>query len=259
MPSAKTERLETTSHGAVEVQRYPGDGPTVVLLHGASGAAATWDAPIAAWSWADVWCPDLPGRGGSGEQPLDSVDALASWAAEALEAIGSQKPVILVGHSLGGGIALTVGLHHPNVVDGIVMASSSSRLRVAPKILEAVANSTPEEPFELGFAFGPDATQESISTYARAARATPPGAALADWRACDSFDVRDRLAALDLPALVAYGDKDVLTPPKYQGLLAEALPDAETFEVENAGHMLPWENPEALSDAVENWVKQRFL
>lgn len=259
MPSPEKVILETTSHDTIELAHAPGDGPIVVLLHGASGNANTWLSPLEAWSWADVWCPDLPGRGGNSASALDSVEALADWAADVLDAIPSTKPKILVGHSLGGGVALMLGLRHPASVNGIVMASSSARLRVAPKILDAVANSTPEEPFELDFAFGPSTEQDIITTYARAARSTPPGSALADWRACDAFDVREQSSALSLPLLVAYGDEDVLTPAKYQGLLADAIEDAERAEITGAGHMLPWEKPTELSSNVEAWVKRRLL
>lgn len=231
--------------------------PTLVLVHGASGNAHTWRPQLSAWSsWAEAVAVDLPGRGTASGPPLDTVEALADWLATIIGERGWDRP-ILVGHSLGGGVALQTALDHPARVGGLVMVSSAARLRVHPAILEAVANSSPDSPYRLDAAFGAGTPPEIIHAYANAASTTPPGTALADWRACDAFDVRTRLGEVRCPTLVVYGSADPLTRPKYQVQLADALPRAQRVELEGVGHMLPWEAPGALVDAVRAWREAR--
>ena len=262
MSPMKKEIISISTHGTIEIMRSPSSDPSppVILLHGASGNAETWRTPLEqAWSWADAWCPDLPGRGGSGDEPLATAEAVADWLAAIANDAPWSSPAIFVGHSYGGAIALSLALRHPELVSGVVMVSSGSRLRVAPAILDAVAKSTPEAPFALDFAFGEGCPSDLIEAYASAASSTPPGAALADWRACDCFDVRAQLPTLTTPLLVVHGDQDKLTPPKYQRLLADAVSGSKIEEIEGPGHMLPWEDPESLSQVVEAWVRQRVL
>jgi pimeloyl-ACP methyl ester carboxylesterase len=228
------------------VLRAPTDGPAVVLIHGASGTAETWRAVLGAWSWADVWAVDLPGRG-DGQPARDRVDALADWLLA-----GVPSGAILVGHSLGGAVAQVASLKDPDHLGGIALVASAARLRVAPSILDAVAKSSEDAPFPLDFAFGPDTPRAVIDAYKAASRGVPGATALADWTACDGFDIRDRLREIDGPSLVVHGDRDALTPARFQAGLAEAL-RAERVEIPGGGHMLPWEAPTSVSHAVRDW------
>ena len=136
---------------------------------------------------------------------------------------------------------------------GLVLVSSGARLRVSSAILEAVASATQDAPFPLGFAFHGDAHRASVEAYTTATATTPVAATAADWRACDGFDVRDRLAEVRVPSLVVYGRDDALTPPKHQERLVEGLPRADRIVLTSTGHMLPWERPTRLAEAVGSW------
>ena len=248
-PLSRADRQGSRRHA-------PGDGPSVVLLHGASGCAETWRPVLPHWDWADVWCVDLPGRGGSqAHPPRAEVAALAGWLAALLDAAGLSQP-ILVGHSLGGAVALTLALQDPARLRGLVLASSSARLRVAPARLAAAAAATAAPPRRRGGGGGPPASAGVGRRYHDRSAAVPPAAGLADWQACDAFDVRDRLGAVGCPTLVVYGAADALTPPRHQHTLAAAIPGATEAEVPVAGHMLPWEDPAGLSAAVRRWAQE---
>lgn len=160
-----------------------------------------------------------------------------------------ERPV-LVGHSLGGAVALEVALLDPQAIRGIVLVASSARLRVAPMLLEAAAAATVESPLRLDMAFGPATDSAVVEAYHARSKTTPPESSLADWQACDAFDLRARLGEVGVPVLVVFGSEDWLTPPKHQRALADALPDATLVEIEGVGHMLPWEAPERLARAV---------
>lgn len=224
--------------------------PPAVLIHGAGGCAATWAPVLPHWGPGDH-AVDLPGRGSAQGVPAAS----AAEAARALE--GLPEGALLVGHSFGGAVAIEAALAAPERWAGLVLVGSGARLRVAPAILEAVAAATPSAPFRLDFAFGPDADLAVVAAYHAAAAPVPPATALADWRACDAFDRRERLGELALPVLVVHGDADRLTPPRFQEWLEQAIPGTSRAVVPGAGHMLPWEAPEALVAAVDRWWADR--
>lgn len=227
---------------------------SLLLLHGASGNAATWEPVLSRAGLSDATAWDLPGRGANPTPPADRVSALAASLAVKLAA---GPPIVLVGHSLGGAVGLQLALDAPACLRGLVLVSSSARLRVHPAILAAVAAATPDAPFQLTAAFGPETPPAVIERYHGLARPTPPATALADWTACDHFDVRDRLDAVQTPVLVLYGEQDALTVPRFQRSLADALPDSEAVALPGVGHMLPWEAPEAFGDAVRGWAASR--
>lgn len=103
-----------------------GEGPPLVLVHGLSGAATNWTelAPLLA-KRRRVLIPDLPGHGGS--EPLPVASNLNGYA-DRVRHLAEQEgmlPAPLVGHSLGGSIALRVALRWPEDVSGVVLAGSA--------------------------------------------------------------------------------------------------------------------------------------
>ncbi|MBX2804250.1 MAG: alpha/beta hydrolase [Myxococcales bacterium] len=226
--------------------------PRVIFVHGAGGNASTFGPLASAWSWADLHVPDLPGRGKTPGEALLTVDALASWLGDVLGSFDT--PSVVVGHSLGGAVALRAAMQHPARFRGLVMVSSGARLRVSEAILAAVddARDRATAPFSLRFGFR-DPSAEAAHRYDALAATTPAEATAADWRACDGFDVRDRLHEVAVASLVAWGRDDPLTPPRFQRWLVDHLERAEALELDG-GHMTPWESVEALSDGVRRWV-----
>src|SRR5215831_2266173 len=100
-----------------------GAGPAVLLLHGLGGAASNWVsiAPALA-ARCGVLVPELPGHGGSTALPAPvlTLDPYADRVAALL-----RTPALVVGHSLGGVVALRLALRHPQLVRGVVLAGSA--------------------------------------------------------------------------------------------------------------------------------------
>ena len=88
--------------------------------------------------------------------------------------------------------------------------------------------------------------------------ACPPTTVAADYRACDRFDVMDRLAEVDLPVLVIGGADDGLPPVKYADHLVRHIRRAQRCIIPRAGHLAPVEQPAAVNDAIRRFVTRHF-
>jgi pimeloyl-ACP methyl ester carboxylesterase len=170
-------------------------------------------------------------------------------------------PAVLMGHSMGGAIALTMALRAPQQVAGLVLVGSGARLRVAPAILElsAAASTFPHAVEKVMQAAFSSHTPDRLIQLARERMLAAGHTAFHnDFLACDHFDVRSRLAELTMPALVVSGRDDRLMPPKFGLELAEGLPVGEFAEIPHAGHMVMLEQAKALAKLVADFYQAHF-
>ena len=111
-----TEILTQTLHGREMAYRRAGSGPAILLVHGITNDSQTWEPVIGRLARDhDVIAPDLPGHGSSARQRGDhSLGAHASMLRDLVQAVGTDR-VTLVGHSLGGGIAMQFAYQFPEI------------------------------------------------------------------------------------------------------------------------------------------------
>lgn len=224
--------------------------PPVVLIHGAGGSHQLWLYQVRDLPGTCTYAPDLPGHGRSQGPGRDSIAAYGDWLVAFLDAIGVEKAV-LVGHSMGGGIALDVALRYPGRVAGLGLVATGARMRVAPALLEQLQED-PEAAVHLiaEWSYGPEAAEEMVRQGRRQMLQTPPDVLYGDFAACDAFNVRDRLGQIRAPAFLLFGTQDRMTPAKHAPALRDALPDAVLHLVEGAGHMILVEQPQAVTRAL---------
>jgi pimeloyl-ACP methyl ester carboxylesterase len=134
------ERSEIRLHGHRVSYRRAGSGPLLVLLHGIAGTSATWEAVIPRLSERNtVIAPDLLGHGESGKPQGDySLGAYANAIRDLLEALEQERGTI-VGHSLGGGVALQFAYQFPERCERLVLVSSGGLGREVHALLRAAA------------------------------------------------------------------------------------------------------------------------
>src|SRR5512143_1663923 len=134
------ERAEIILHGHRFSYRRAGSGPLLVLLHGIAGSSATWDEVIPPLSRNHtVIAPDLLGHGDSGKPEGDySLGAYANAVRDLLEALGQERGT-LVGHSLGGGVAMQFAYQFPERCERLVLVSSGGLGREVHALLRAAA------------------------------------------------------------------------------------------------------------------------
>ncbi|OGO36906.1 MAG: hypothetical protein A2W35_09870 [Chloroflexi bacterium RBG_16_57_11] len=230
--------------------------PPVVLIHGAGGTHLYWPTEIRRLPGYHVYAPDLPGHGNSGGRGMQTIGAytraLVSW----LDALDLHSSV-LIGHSMGSAIALSLALDHPRRVLGLGLVGAGARLRVSPELLEQISNQTT---FAGGVAaiisrsFSPHAPERLVALATRRMAETRASVLYGDFLACDDFDVRDRLVELRQPTLILCGADDQMTPARYAQFLACGVKNAVLNVIPNAGHMVMLEQPLAVASSISEFV-----
>lgn len=240
----------------VSLRREPGDAPTLVCVHGSADNHHAFDRLLAALPDVARAALDLPGRLGSDAPPLESVPALAALVTRFLET-RVEGDYVLVGHSLGGAIAIDHALvASSGRLKGLVLLATGARLRVHPTILrlfeELTEAGTPPAPTPGLFAI--DADPALIVEATETLRLTPPATGLADWTAADGFDRMADVARIAVPTLILAGTADALTPAKYAEYLHAHIPQSKLVILEGAGHMLAMERADEVAAAIRSFL-----
>lgn len=228
----------------------------LVFVHGSGDSAKSWARVIAALPDIPCVALDLPGHGALVGQPGPDAPSVGDYAAfvcaeiERRGLIGAR----VVGHSLGGAIALQLALDARDVVGGVALVGTGARLRVLPDLLAEAQqdqSATLQRLAGFGVAPGHEAARER---FLQGLEPLAPGALYRDLAACDAFDCRDQLGRITCPALIVVGTEDPLTPPKYAAFLRDHLPQSSLVEIAGAGHYLPHEAPQELAAALRKWM-----
>ncbi|MDR1387697.1 MAG: alpha/beta hydrolase [Propionibacteriaceae bacterium] len=234
-----------------------GSGPPVVLLHGAAQDSTVWRrvAPGLAGSHRVV-AYDQPGHGKSDlwrGQAVADVNVYAQVLAELIEAWGI-GPAPVVGHSLGGSVALKTALDCPGAVAAVVnlagsAKSSQARIGYPGDLLELVSVN-PTDWMETNFyalLLSPDLSEEERWACSFDPRRVPPEAIMGDLMAYTSCGFLDQLGRVTAPTLSVAGQYDWSCAPERVQATAQALGGPSQFMVlPGVGHMPQHECPDRL-------------
>lgn len=224
---------------------------TLLFVHGAGGSAQKWDKQLSGLE-GHLLALDLPGHGESAGKAEDSVSAYREFVWQFSQTLGL-KQFVLVGHSMGGGITLDFALHHPEVLAGIVVVDSGARLKVNPETL-AVLSEGKHPVGNVKYMFARNASPQILEQAARDMVLVPPPVYLADFQACDRFNILDRVTDIKVPALILCGQDDLMTLPKFSEFLQKEIEGSRFILIPNAGHMLMLEKPEIVNQAIGEFV-----
>ena len=230
--------------------------PPVVLIHGAGGTHLYWPSEVRRLPGYHVYAPDLPGHGKSGGRGMQSISAYTQALISWMDAVGLHS-ALLIGHSMGSAIALTLALDHPMRVLGLGLVGAGARLRVAPDIIEWTSNQTTflnAVTAVITRSFSPQTSARLTELAARRMAETRPSVLNGDFLACDEFDVRERLGELHQRTLVLCGADDQMTPVRHAQFLANGIPNATLKIIPDAGHMVMLEQPQAVATALGEFI-----
>ncbi len=191
---------------------------------------------------------------------MRSIGEYADWVEGYVSAAGLGR-VVLNGHSMGGAIALTLALRKPDWLCGLVLTGTGARLRVDQQLLELLRGDySAAIDFIIARSFA-DAgepltyTQKArLNGTRRQLQRTPQSVTLADYEACDHFDVMAGLDGVAVPSMCIAGARDEMTPPRYSEYLAARIPGAWLLVVGDAGHMLPLEQSQQYNAALAEFT-----
>jgi pimeloyl-ACP methyl ester carboxylesterase len=278
----------------VEVDETGDEGPvSVVFCHGLALDQGSWH-----YQRRDLddigrlvfWDQRGHGRSGRGAPDHATIDQLGRDLKAVLDATTSDRPVVLVGHSMGGMTIMALAEQHPEmfgeqVIGVALIATSPGRLaeisfgvpaaagrglrRVAPRALQ-VLNERPafvqrgrrlagdlEFVLTKRYSFATD-VPPSLVRFVTSMHDHTPLDVLAEL--FPAFDAHDKLAALDvlreIETLVLGGEQDRMTPADHSREIAEALPGARLAILPDAGHMVMLEHHDVVTDELRDLVER---
>ena len=286
--TASTERVVTVRDGvrlAVRDQGAIDAEATIVLLHGLCLEQGSWAGQIRDLTrrWGArirIISYDHRGHGRSDSAPTSSyvVEQLAADLANVLSALDVTGPLTLVGHSMGGMVALAyLGLppaDRPVEPHGVVLVATAAgrlaehgvaRLLASPAtdVLCKFATRAPQravraltKPVRAAMALqvGDHARATLAALFETAMAAASLTTAVGFLPGLRSYDQFSTLAAIRARTTIISGGADLLTPPSHSRDMADAIPGATHVHIPTAGHMLPHEASEEVSDAISRMI-----
>jgi pimeloyl-ACP methyl ester carboxylesterase len=258
-----------------------GQGPALLMIHGIAVSSEHWRdvlEPLA--QRHSVIAPDLPGHGMSGGGPGDySLGNLASGLRDLLLSLGHERAT-LVGHSLGGGIAMQFAYQFPEMVERLVLVSSgglgpevSPVLRAAAlpgadlfigataSVGEKAGSAVGRALAAIGMRPGPDVA-EVARGYAALAEPQRRKAFLATLRSVvgtkgQQVSAADRLyLAEEVPVLIVWGSRDPIIPARHGEEAHRMLPGSRLEIFEGAGHLPQVEEPLRFISVLERFLDE---
>ncbi|NUR44164.1 MAG: alpha/beta fold hydrolase [Streptomyces sp.] len=236
-----------------------GEGVPLVFVHGWTANRHRWDHQLAHFAEKRrVIRLDLRGHGESGGAGVRTIAELADDVLALLDHLEIEW-CVLVGHSMGGMIAQTITLAHPDRVERLVLVNSIGRMTYSRGrgLLLGVSTLVPFKLFvatNIQRAFAPGYPRDEIRAYVKASADTPREVVMTLYGAMRAFDVLDRVGEIDVPTLMIHGYHDIQLPVRQMLRMAKAYRDAEV-RILDAGHELPVEKPEELTRALDRFVR----
>ena len=278
---SELERDTVTLHGRPVSYVQAGSGPLLLLIHGIAGSVDNWQEVIEPLAQRHtVVAASLPGHGMSAPSAGDySLGALAAGLRDLLVALGYERAT-LVGHSLGGGIAMQFAYQFPEATERLVLVSSGGLGPEVSLILRAAA--LPGAELFIGATAAVGATVGSGLARALAVVGVRPSADVAEVaRGYAALVDRDRRTAFlatlrgvvdtggqrvnaedrlylseGMPVLIVWGERDPIIPVRHAETAHKAIPGSRLEVFENVGHLPQLEAPGRFVTALERFIAE---
>jgi pimeloyl-ACP methyl ester carboxylesterase len=282
LTSDPSELHEVRIHGHSVCFRLAGQGPLIVLVHGVTGNSDQWEPVMHALrDRYTVFAPDLLGHGESAKPRGDySLGAYASGIRDLLIGL-SAEPATIVGHSLGGGIAMQLAYQFPERCGRLVLMSSGGIARDVHPLLRAASLPGSEivlpiithtRLLDIGAAVGRALGKIGLQTGPDIAEGARGYASLSDAGARAAFlhtiravidPMGQRISALDrlylaekMPSLIIHGDRDQIIPVDHAEIAHEAMPGSRLEILPGAGHFPQLAEPTKIARLLSEFIDE---
>ncbi len=275
----KLEHSSVRLHGREVAHVVGGEGPTILLIHGIGGDWRTWEPVLVGLAQAHhVVAVDLPGHGGSTKGAGDySLGALANALRDLAGVLGIERATV-VGHSLGGGVAMQFAYQFPERCERLVLVSSGGlgpdvglilRLATLPgselflSLTAPAARSLVNVAASAGRALRVRAAVDAefyARTYAALSDRETRAAFLGTLRGVvgargQLVDARDRLyLAQHMPTLIVWGERDAMLPVEHAYAAQQAMTGSRLEIFNDAGHLPQLDDPARFVNVMEDFV-----
>lgn len=234
------------------------DRPPLLLLHGAGGSHLSWPPQIRRLDGQRVFTLDLPGHGKSEGLGRQEIEEYANVVLDFMKAVRLAS-VVMVGFSMGSGIALSIALNYSKRVLGLGLVGGGAKMRVAASTLEMAASpSTFPAAVQkiIENSYSSTADPRLMELAAKQMLETRQAVLYGDFVACDAFDVMEDVKGIRAPTLLICGSADRMTPLNRSEYLQEQIEGAELHIIEGAGHMVMIERPDEVAGLLADFLDQ---
>jgi pimeloyl-ACP methyl ester carboxylesterase len=235
--------------------------PSIVFIHGGGLDHCVWilQSRYLAHHGYNALALDLPAHGRS-EGPLrTSIESMADWVIAAMDVVGLRRYAV-AGHSMGALVALETAARDADRVALAVLIGISAPMPVTGALLSA-AKANDHAAFDMvnlwGHGYGaqlggnPSPGMWMTGGAVRLLERSAPGVLYNDLNACNEYlGGLDSAARVKSPVRVILGENDIMASPRAARNLIAALPEVETTELSDCGHMLMSERPDGVLAAM---------
>lgn len=244
-----------------------GQGLPLVFVHGFPLSRGVWQKQIEALrSSYRVIVPDLRGFGDSESQPGPTTMAQCAADLRALLQQLTTGPVVLIGHSMGGYVALAFARQFPEMLRGLVLVgtkagpdtveAAAGRRAVAEKVKAEGVQVVVEAMAPKMLAAGNQDARMVAQVRSFMATSKPAGVIGALLGMAERPDATALLAQIAVPTLVITGADDTLIPPAESERLAQAIRGAQLKVIPQAGHLVAFEQPGEFNHVLKEWLNR---
>jgi len=243
-----------------------GKGTPVVFIHGFPLCRGTWQKQIDALkSSYRVIAPDLRGLGES--QGKGGTATMSQFAEDIYSLLEQLKtgPVVQVGHSMGGYVALAFARQFPKMLKGLVLVGTKSGADSAEAAAgrKATADKVKAEGSKVVVdamapkMLAPSNQDQSMAAQVRAfmTPSKPEGVIAALLGMAERPDSTPMLGSIAVPTLAVTGADDIIIPPAESEKLSKAIPNAKLETIAKAGHLVAYEQPAEFNRVLTAWLK----
>ncbi len=233
--------------------------PTLLFIHGAGQSLATWrfqENIFTNHPDFNFIFLDLPGHGISGVDGLRSVQEYKNFVLEFIQTLELSE-VILIGHSMGGGIAMLVAIENPQILQACALVATGAKLSVAEQTLETVKKNY-ETFCEIApqRMFAEESLDELKQEFKNGLLDTGKQVCYQDLIACNEFNIMSEVDKINVPTLIVSAGKDILTPLKYGEHLHQKIYGSKFHQIKGSGHFIMQEKAQEFNTILINFLNE---
>lgn len=249
--------------------------PPLLCVHGAGMSSALFIDTLRRFApGRRVIAPDLPGHGQSASLPPPSLAGYRDTLLALCDALAVPR-VVLVGHSLGAAIALSLASVAADRVAGLVLLNGAAQLQLPDEHFDLVRAYCTSEPLPhapprepppsfidrtpdafADLLFSPSTSPDLRSRSQAVLWAAEAQTLLGDFALCRGLDLRATCSGLRVPSLCLAGADDLLVPPAQVAATAALLPAAELIVVERSAHLSHLEQPAVVYARLDEFLRK---